>query len=330
MPGSFLESYVQLQKESTWGTAVTSAMIKIPVLSFDVSPSYDIYRSQMVTGAAGAPAPTFGVKRVTGRLTAEGGYGGLDALCYGVLGAGSNVSGTGPFVNRYTPSASMPSFTAHASYGNLPASKVIEYQGIKVNTLEFSFDAAQPFLGVAADLIGEDANSTGTTGTTPGSLAAVQPTHLPIQIQTAASVTTLDIGAGASEAYCVRSGTIRIDRQLTTSRICLGVDTIKEPVPTVPMSVTGTFNIEWADLVAFDAFTTHVEHSTTQLEWTDGTYNFDVVFPKLVYTAINTPIQQGDSLVSAITWEAYGSAGTGATSEPINITIDSPIDFDTL
>lgn len=331
MAGSFLESYVALQKETTWGTAVVTGMTKIPTLSWDVNPAYDIHTSQMITGAAGESAPSFGVKRVAGRWTLEAGYSNLDHLFYGVLGAGSNVSGTGPFVNRYTPAASLPSFTAHVSYGNVPTSKVIEFQGVKLNVVELSFDAAQGFMNVSADLLAEDTNSTGTTGTTAGTfLTAVA--HNPVQVQPAASVTTLDIGIGASEAYCVRSGTIRIDRKMVASRICLGVDTIKEPVPTLPMEVTGTWVVEWesANLNTFDALVQKTVHTTSQLEWTDGTYNIDFVFPKLVYTSISTPIQQGDALVSTVGWKAYGTAGTGATSEPMNVTIDSGIDFDVL
>jgi hypothetical protein len=333
MAGSFLESYVQIQKEVTWGTAVTTGMFKIPTLSWDVNPAYDIYTSQMITGAAGESAPTFGVKRVAGRWTLEAGYGGMDHFMYGVLGSGSNVSGVGPFLNRYVPSAAMPSFTCHASYGNVPTGKVIEFQGVKFSAVEMSGDATQGFMSVAADLLAEEALSTGTTGVTAGTVAATGAiTHNPIEIQPAGSVTTLDIGVGASEAYCVRAFNIRIDRQLSASRICLGVDTIKEPVPTVPMSVTGTFVVEWeaAHLNIFDALTLKTVHSTTQLKWTAGTNSFDVVFPKLVYTSISTPIQQGDTLVSTLGWKAYGTAGTGATAEPLNVTIDSPIDFDVL
>jgi hypothetical protein len=329
MAGSYLDSSVMLQKESAWGTPVTSGMTKIPVLVWDVNPAFDIRRSQQVTGAAGASAPTWGVKRVTGSMTLEGGYGAMDHVLYGVLGAGAAVSGAGPYVNRYTPAASMPSFTAHVSYGNLPTSKVIQFEGLKFNSVDLSFDAAQGFLGVACDLIGEDSDSNNLVGVTPGTIAATV-VHYPINVTSAASVTTLDIGVGSSEAYCVRSGNIKIDRQLSSNRICLGVDTIKEPVPTSPMAVTGTFNIEWADLAAFDAFTDHTVQTTTQFKWTDATYDIDIIFPKLVYSAISTPIQQGDSLVSAVSWEAYGTSGTGVTAEPVNVTITSPINYTAL
>lgn len=331
MAGSFLESYVAFQKETTWGSAVVSAMNKIPVLTWDMNPAYDIYRSQMITGAAGSPAPAFGVKRVAGRMTMEAGYSNLDYALYGVLGSGSNTAGTGPFTNRYVPTAAQPSFTVHASYGNVPTGTVVEFQGVKFNTVELSFDAAQGFMNVACDLLGEDVNHNTTSGVSPGTFATVV-AHNPIQILPSTQVTTLDIGVGASKAYCVRSGTISVNRNLSANRICLGVDTVKEPVATVPMSVTGTFNVEWESLAlaGLDALTDKDVHTTAQLTWTDGTYSFDLVMPKVVYTSISTPIQQGDALVSAISWEAYGTAGTGATSEPINVTMISGIDYDAL
>lgn len=312
--------------EATWGTAKTSNMYKIPTLTWDTNPAYDLYQSQMVTGGAGAPAPAFGVKRVAGRWSAEAGYGALDHFLYSALGAGAAVSGAGPYVNRYTAATSVPSLTVHASYGNLPASKVVEFQGVKINALEFSGDAAQGFININADLIGEDVAHNTTTGVTPGTITATI-THEPILITPSAYVTTLDLGIGSSLAYCLRSFNFKIERNLSANRICIGSDLIKEPVATQPMRVSGVFNIEWLDLAPLNALTLQTVHSTTQLKWDGGTHDVDIVFPKLVYTGISTPIQQGDALVSAISWVAYGSAGSGATSEPVNFTLTSPYNY---
>ena len=331
MAGGYLDSYVQIQREVTWGTAVTTGMFKIPTLTWDVNPSYDLYQSQMVTGAAGAPAPAFGVKRVGGRWTLEAGYSGLDHIMLGVLGTGSNPSGTAPFLNRYTPAASLPSFTVHASYGDLPTGKVVQFEGCKFNSVELSFDAAQGFMNVAVDVIAQEAEHTTTTGVTAGTVAATGAiVHDPINVTPSAYVTTQDIGIGASAAYCLRSGTIKIERNLSANRICIGSDLIKEPVCTQPMRVSGTFNVEWLDLAVLNALTQKTVHTSTQLKWDGGTNSIDFVWPKLVYTSISTPIQQGDALVSSVGWIAYGSAGTGATSEPMNVTIETPIDYDVL
>lgn len=336
MAGGYLDSYVQIQKQSTWDSAgssahVTSGMFKIPTLTWDVNPAYDIYESQMITGAAGASAPAFGVKRATGRWTLEAGYSGLDHIMYGILGAGSNPSGTAPFLNRYTPSSSLPSFTIQASYGDLPTGKVVEFDGCKFNSVELSFDAAQGYMNVAVDVIARDAAHNTTTGVSAGTVAATGTiVHDPINVTPSAYVTTQDIGIGASAAYCLRSGNIKIERFLTSNRICIGSDLIKEPVCTRPMKVSGTFNVEWLDLAVLNALTAKTVHTTTQLKWDGGTNSIDFVFPKLVYTGISTPIQQGDALISAVSWIAYGTSGSAATSEPMNVTIETPIDFDVL
>lgn len=331
MAGGFLDSYVQIQKESAWGTAVTSGMFKIPTLTWDVNPAYDLYESQMVTGAAGQPAPAFGVKRVSGRWTTEAGYSALDHMLYGVLGGGSNPSGTAPFLNRYTPASSLPSFTVHASYGDLPTGKVVQFEGCKINSLELSFDAAQGFMNAAVDIIAQECEHTTTTGVTAGTVAATGAiVHDPIVVTPSAYVTTQDIGIGASAAYCMRSGSIKIERFLSANRICIGSDLIKEPVCTRPMKVSGTFNVEWLDLAILNALTQKTVHTSTQLKWDGGTNSIDFVFPKLVYTSISTPIQQGDALVSAVSWLAYGTSGSGASAEPINVTVETPIDFDVL
>lgn len=332
MAGGYLDSFVRIQKETTWGTAVATGMFTIPTLTWDVNPAYDLYQSQMVTGAAGAPAPAFGVKRVAGRWTTEAGYNALDHMLYGVLGAGSNVSGaTDPFLNRYTPATSLPSFTVHASYGNLPTGKVVEFQGVKINTLELTFDAAQGYMNAAADVIAEEAEHTTTTGVTAGTVAATGAiTHDPIIVTPSAYVSVLDIGIGSSLAYCVRSGSIKIERNLSANRICIGSDLIKEPVCTQPMKVSGTFNVEWLDLTILNALTQKTVHTTTNLKWDGGTHSIDIIMPKVVYTSISTPIQQGDALISAVSWIAYGTAGSGATSEPINVSVESAIDFDVL
>ena len=329
--GSFLESYIAFRKESVYGTAVATDMHKIPVLTWDVNPQYDIYRSGMITGAAGASAPAFGVMRVAGRMTMEGGYSNIDHALLGVLGSGSNTAGTGPYTNRYVPAASQPSFTVDASYGDVPTTKVVRFEGVKFSNMEMAFDAAQGFMNVSCDLLAETVNHTTTTGTTAGTYATVV-AHNPIQVQPASQLTALDIGVGSNEEYCVRAGTIRIDRALSANRICLGVDTIKEPVATAPMSVTGTFNVEWQSLAlaGLNAVTAKTVHTDVAMTWTDATYSIAIVMPKVVYTAISTPIQQGDALVSTITWEAYGTGGSGATSEPINVTMISGIDYDVL
>lgn len=330
MAGSFLESNLQMKKESVWGTPV-AATVRVPVLTWDVQPSFDVYESQMITGAAGAPAPALGVKRVAGRVSFEAGYSGLDHVWYGILGAGSNTAGAAdPFTNRYTPSASLPSFTAEVSYGDIPTGKVFIFSGMKFNTAEFAWDASQGFAQMNCDIICENEESTTTTGSTQTS-ATTTVTHEPIQILS--QVTTNDIGVGASNAYCVRSGSIKIERFLTANRICVGSTTVKEPVPTQPMKVSGTFNVEFIDRTIYDAFVAQTEQTSTQFKWTgtgSNVHTIDIVFPKLKYTSALPPIQSGDVLVAPINWIAYGSAGSGATAEPLNVTVNSSVDFDTL
>lgn len=334
MAGSYLESYFLIQKETGgWGTAISAAMTSLPFLTWDVQPAYDTHESGMITGAAGAAAPILGVKRVAGRMSVEAGFSGLDHIIYGVLGAGSNPGITTPFKNRYTPSATTPSFTAHVGYGAVPdATHNMTYTGIKFNAVDLSFDAASGFMNVSCDVICRDEVSTATTGDVKGTIANTV-VHSPIQIADSASVVTLDIGVGASAAYCVRSGNIKIERFLTANRICLGSSTIKEPVPQQAMKVSGTFNVEFIDRTIYDAFIAQTVQTTTQLKWdngTTGTHALDIVMPKVVYTSGLPPIQSGDVLVAPVNWIAYGSAGTGATAEPINVTVDGLVDFDTL
>ncbi len=325
MAGSFLESFLQMKKETTWGTPVP-ATVRTPMLSWDVQPSYDTYESQMVTGAAGAAAPVWGVKRVAGRATFEAGYGGQDQWWYGALGTVAAVSGAAdPWVVRFTPSATIPSFSCEVGYGDVPTGKVFIFSGIKVNTLDFSFDVSQGFAQMAVDIIGENEESTTTTGSTVTS-ATTTVTHEPIQINS--QITTGNIGTGAYSAYCIRSGNIKVERFLTANRICLGSSTVKEPVPTKPMKVSGTFNVEFIDRVAYEAFVAHTVNTSTQFKWTgtgSNVHTLDIVMPKLVYTSALPPIQQGDVLVAPINWIAYGTGGSGATSEPINVTTATPV-----
>ena len=325
MAGSFLESFLQLKKETVWGTPV-GANVRVPVLSWDVQPSYDSHDSGMITGAAGQAAPLWGVKRVAGKATFEGGYGGQDQMWYGALGGVTAVSGAAdPWVVRFTPSATIPSFTAEVGYGDIPTGKVFVFSGLKVNTLDFSWDASSGLSNMSVDLIGENEESTTTTGTTT-TAATTTVTHEPIQVMS--QVTTHNVGFGAYSAYCVRSGNIKVERFLSANRICVGSTTVKEPVPTQPMKVSGTFNVEFTDRVAYEAFVAHTVETVTQFKWTGTAANvhyIDIVMPKVVYTSALPPIQSGDVLVAPINWIAYGSAGSGATSEPINVTVATPV-----
>ena len=333
--GSFLESFTAWQKESVYGTAVSSDMHKIPILTWDVNPAYDIYTSGMITGAAGESAPAFGVKRIAGTMTLEGGYSNLNQVFLGVLGSSADTvaDGTTPFLNTYTPSASQPSFTVDASYGDVPTTKIARFAGVKFNTVELSFDAAQGFMNVNCDLLAQSMNHGTDVGVALGTYTTTQ-THYAIQVQPSANVTTLDMGIGDSvPTYCIRAGTIRIDRGLTANRVCLGIDTIAEPVATRPMSVTGTFTVEHqsAAFATLNALTGKTVHTTTQLVWTDGTYILDMMFPKVVYTNISIPIQQGDSLVQTVTWKAYGTvSGSATVSEPLTVNYTSPLDVEDL
>lgn len=334
MPGSFLESFVRVGKESVWGTAKTDVLIAQPTLTWDVNPAYDQYQSQMIVGAAGQAAPVFGVKRVTGRWTLEGGYTGLDVFSYGVLGAFDATGAGDPFTNTYTPSSTLPSFTVHASYGNLPSGTVAEVQGLKFNSVEWSGDAASGFMNVSADVIAEEYNHNDTTGVTAVA-AAHTITHEPIAITPAvysvtAAVGVLDIGIGTAYEYCIRSFNFKVDRFLTTSRICLGRDTIGEPVPDRPMAVTGQFVVEHKDFALYDALTDKTVNTTAQLKWDGGTHTISFVWPKLVYTNISTPIQSGDVLLTTVSWLAYGTAGTATTAEPMNIQILSSLNGDVI
>jgi hypothetical protein len=325
MAGSFLESWVQIEKEGTYGTAAVAGMTRFPTLSFDVNPAYDIYESQQIVGAAGASAPAFGVKRVTGRWGLEAGYNGLDYFLYGILGGQASTGAGDPFTNTYTASSTLPSFTVQASYGDLLTGTVAQFEGLKFNTLEMAGDAAQGFINVSADVIAQDADHNDTTG-----VAAAVPTttlaHEPINITPATTLVTFNIGIGAYSTYCVRAFTIRVERFLTANRICIGSSLIKEPVPAQPMKVSGSFTIEHLDFAPIDALTEQDVHTTTELEWDGGTHTFDMTFPKLVYTGISTPIQSGDVLVSTINWIAYG---TGA-GEPVQAITLSGIDSDLL
>lgn len=328
-------STVHIKKEATYAdTFPASGMYKIPFTSEGFDLLLETLEGQNITGSRAPSALYANGKKGVGTIAGQAVYTRLDHLIHGILGSVSTVDGTagdaGAFTNTHVPGTGvLPSFAVQVSKGNIPASKVFQWYGMKVKALEFNWADRGP-LNVSAELVGKDEIS-GTGGEDP---ASSDVTLVEDPISVGSQMTTVDLGTGADDAYCLKTGRIRIEQALTEDDYCAGSDTPQEPDFDGFIRVTFEGTYKFTDRLIYNDMDARTDVALL-FAWTSPNLvvgggslyrKLDIRIPKAQYTQALPLIDTPGMVLARIRAVAYGTAGSAMTTQPIAIQTVNEVD----
>jgi hypothetical protein len=341
--GTGLASWINVKKEATPGTLEPSPAqyYRIPFTSESLTKSYTRGVSNNITATrVRGGVYTLGQScggSISGNMTWEA----LDWLLLGAMGTVSTpaLSGTAA-TNTYTFAAwssAFPSFSIEVNRGDIPTNdKVFSYYGCYVSELTMNFPADGD-INFSASIVAKDETSTAVNGNTA---QCATPTALSTDCisRTQLKTSTLDIGVGAADAYCVKSAMVKISAPYEQNMPCLGATISRLPLPNGLVDVTGEFVVEFADRLAYDAFAAQTPQSGGRICFEGGLiagggaaekYTLDLRINKFLYDAPSVAFTDGPGVMYAtIPWTAYGVGGTTLTTEPIAVQTINTVEGD--
>lgn len=253
MPGFGHDCYIQIGRESVWGTDV-AATRRFNVLSAELNAIRGKVRSNVLTGnrtrSAIYKGPQLGRAVIELEADFEGQLHLWDALQgTGTYGAnGGTSSGTNPYTWTFIQRALFNSYSMEL-VTNIPSGKADQLLGAKLNKLTFSGEVGldSPPCRIRTEWIGKAA----TTNVTPtGALSAnaaqpIMPGHI--------STGTFDSGTSdAAGSDRLKSWEITVDNKLAER--FYGADTIEEPLADEYADVSYKWTMEFTSKTAIDEY----------------------------------------------------------------------------
>lgn len=337
-----VDSSVALKRQASWGGAfATTGMYEYPFTAEGFKKIVERDRSNNISSGRSYASRFTKGKYTVGRITGDMLYTRVDHLIASILGLPTTVVGAGgdvgAFTNTYAPLSTMQLLDVQVSKGNIPTGKIFKFGSMMVKALEFRWND-RGAMTIDAELFGKDETSTATTGSDP---ATSNVTLVKDLVTVGSQMTTVDIGTGADDAYCVKSGKIRLEQKISENDYCNGSDTPALPDADDFLNVTGEFTIKFVDRGVYEDYvsqndmTGEIKCVSTSLVVGGGTLfrTIDFLINKFNYTSDDGGLVLVDKpgiLIAKVGWEAYGIGGSSATAEPIAIKTINEIKGDTL
>lgn len=319
-----------VKKQGTYGagtTFATSGMYEYPFTSEGFDVAIDEVASANLSNSRAESTLLFNGKKAVGSIAGDMLYTRTDHLLAGIMGLPSTVVGAagdvGAFTNTYTPlTTTPPMFDWAINKGNIPsAHPYYSFSGMKEKKLVISWKDKGP-VSFAADYTGylEISNTAGADAPTSDVTLVKDP------ILCGSNMTVIDVGTGASLAYCVKGATITLEQPLSEDDFCNGSDTPSEPDLDGFLQVTGELLVKFTDRLLYNDFLARTDLtaefkfvSTSLVVAGTGTLfrTLDILINKMRYTKALVLVDTPGLLIARVGFKAYGDAGSGSTSQPI-------------
>lgn len=342
MAGTGLASWINVKKETTPGTLEPSPAqyYRIPFTSESLSKDFtrgvsNNITSTRVRGGIFTLGQSCGGS-ISGNITWEN----LDWLLLGAMGTvDTPVISDSAYTNTYNFAAwssTFPSFSIEVCRGDIPGDDAVwSYTGCYVSELVLNFPADGD-LNYSATIVAKDESSTAVVGNV---VQDSTPTALSTDCisRTQLKSSTLHIGVGSADDYCVRNATVRIAAPYEQNMPCLGATTARLPLPNGLVDVNGEFQIEFEDRKAYDEFVTQTDRTSGRICFEGGLigatskYLLDIRINKFRYDAPSVALTEGPGVLYArVPWTAYGTGGTLLTGQPIAVQTINTVNGDTV
>ena len=232
-------SYIQVKEESTYGTAETSGLTDMRLVSCTLQKTIERSKKTYLNhGEAGFVNSTFDAFNVTGgNITGPLHYAGNGDILLAALGQVVTTGSSAPYSHTFKPLAALPSITVNlfrgkrAGSSNHPFKEV--FKGCMVSTLTISCAAGEEAT-FSAEIIAQDSDARAAVNNTVAFPASAEPVFHH-------QLTAARLSWNGSANYEIRSFEIVIDNKLER-RNNLGTQLTAEPtisdVREVRMTVT--------------------------------------------------------------------------------------------
>jgi hypothetical protein len=320
-------SFIQLTKETTYGTAITVTGTRSEIISADIAPIFNTIPDPSLNAASASPRAVFQAGflyrgRIVVRLAYEGAH---LKMFQGVLG--SSTDGTldavsGGYDHTYKELIALPSYTIELMPGNplgvagftAPSggtstgytNAAVRYAGAKFTSCTVRSTAgtgADAMLQAEFEVLAKSC----TVGVTPAALTQ-NAYNFPILFThsdpNAAGVYTgvVNDGQGGAVTKRMRSFEVTINNTLDDSRWYLGSSNIDEPIRNASLNVRWRFTEEFQDYAVFSAAIAG-SNATPRLEFRE---------PTTLFGTGTTPTSRQFEMKSGTSiWSEYSNPVTG-------------------
>lgn len=303
MAGKGHDHYVQIGRESVWGTDV-AATRRFNVVSTDIQPIRGKVRSDAITGNRVRSTIVNGPQLGRMTLELEADYEGQLHIWDAAFGTatfaanGATVSGTGPYQWWFMPRALFNSYTVEA-VTNIPSGKCDQLVGAKLNRLRFSGAVgldAKP-CRIVTEWIGKQFtnNVTPTGSLTANTPQLVMPGHL--------DTASLEVGtSGSAGTERLKSWEVSLDNKLVER--FYGADTIDEPITDDFADIQCKWVMEFTEKAAIDDYIANTAGNVV-LQFTSGTSAIQLrTGSGYIVTPVGRPINRWGIYTQEFTTEA--------------------------
>lgn len=316
-PGVGHKSFIQMGKETTWGTPV-GVLIRIPILNDTLELEAPPIPDNVLHGNPWERTKYQGPRRVTGEFSTDLMFEGMLEFIRGCFGQyQSAVVETGVRDHTFKIGVNLNGYTIEETLSNIPTGKVFQVQGAKFNRLVLRGVAGQgPEAKVSAafGVIGKDRveNVTGSSG-------PADPPLLPVKFDLA---TVVDDGtADPASNVRVRSFTFTLENGLADDRLFMGSLFIDEPVRVANIRATFEFQQEFQTITqytAYRALTTGSPRLVFQHPATIGAASkreFEIRANQAYLEKVSMPVDGPGVIIASSTWVAtFDGVDTGEAS----------------
>lgn len=309
-PGLGHKSYIQIGKESTYGTAV-AATKKFECISMDISPVIGTIEDPSLYAQPSRRGLYQGGILYRGRFTVRCNYEGLLKLFEGVFGSGAT---TGPaetvvYTHTFKEASALPSYTIEMIEGDIGAGLEQELVGAKFTTLRVRGTAGQGNDGMVIcefEVLAKDK----VVGQTPtGALSF--PSVFPVLFHQPTAAGVLE-GSGDSAANVrVRTFEVELTNSLADDRFYLGAQNIDEPIRNDFLEARWRFTQEFVTTALFvkaKAFTTGALKLLFQHPSTIGSTlkrEFEIRSGSANLVEYSNPVEAYGVVIANSTWRAF-------------------------
>lgn len=300
VPGIGAKSYIQIGKESIYGTAV-AATKKIEVVSFDVAPQIGFIEDPSLYNQPSRRGFYQGGLLYQGKITMRLNFEGLLKFFEGVFGSGV-TTGAGPYTHTFKEALNLPSYTIELIEGDVATGLEQELVGAKIVDMTIKGTAGDGNDGmflVECTVLAKDK----VVGQTPtGALS--YPAVLPALFH---QMTTVDEGSDdAASSIRVTDLEVRIENKLA-KRFYMGSLTPEEPIRNDFLEVTWRITQEFITTALFakaKAFTV----ANLNFIWTSGSRTFTLRSNQANLDAYGNPVENYGIISARSSWRAFYDA----------------------
>lgn len=283
--------------ESTWGTGVTVTRF-LPIVDESVQTEIDRLESAgIIAGARVLRSQQWsaGLRRSEGDVGLELYNKGIGLLLQHALGS-VTTTGSAPATMTFTP-GDMTGLGLTTQFGRPNRNGVVTpftYAGCKVQSWEIAVNAGE-IATMGLTLVAKSETTSTTLAT-----AAYANTISPMTFVNG----TFTLGGSS---LCVRSATIQGENNLSTDRICVGQNTIDEPLEMDLREYTGEAEVEFYDLTLYNRFLLGTE-AALSLQFVSVPASCTLTINANVRTDGETPTIDGkDILTHTLSFKAVGT-----------------------